>query len=65
MLGPVGIPPTYYSDWLQRHAETRPNRLAISSPTTELTYAGFYRAVQGVANRLWECKIETGQTIGL
>ena len=59
------IPPMHYADWLQRHAVTRPDTIAIATPTHRLTYAEFYRALHVAAHRLAECKIEAGQTVAL
>ena len=60
-----GFPPTYYSDWFQRHAVTRGNAVAVATPAGKLTYAGFYRAVHAIAYRLAESGVRAGEIVGI
>ena len=59
------IPPMHYADWLGRHAQTRPQMLAIVTPEARLSYLHLHRAIHAAAYRLAECGVESGQTVGL
>lgn len=59
------VPPTYYADWIKRHAAVKPAAVAIVTPKVRLTYDGLYRVLHRSAFRLVESGIEAGQTIAL